>query len=605
MSFKIFAINAFSLYNMSNKDFIYFAGEGEKILEEMKGSKLTLKRFLKAFWIFYALASVVITVFNADRLITKDYKETSVYVPLDDSWDIIINDNVYSNINIEDFRFDTASKGDIIVMYKKLPEDWDIPEGTLRIHTKQSAVKIYIDDNLVYDYGHGRFMNGKTTGTGYQFIDFPDEYKGKNLKIEWFVTEDNVFSKIDSIRIYEWANAYRVIITENRLPFFLGSFLLVFGMVTGIITIIVLAFSIKFLRIFCVSMFSICMGLWTLCYYDIMLVFSIPLYSVSLMEYISLYLLPLPLTVYLYGDVKTLGNKYIKAFFWLLLSVQLIFITVTMVLHTMDIVHFAATLKYMHVIIVSSLAYFLLVLILNLKKSRVKNKIFLLGMLFIVICIAYDLAGYCMDRYLGYSPFSLKGVSSMGVMVFVFILIIDFYMDMTKKAMQETERNSLLKSAYTDDLTQLNNRRYCKEYMHKIDKGSTAGYTIFCFDLNNLKVMNDTYGHARGDALIKSAAAVIAETFGDYGIVARMGGDEFAAVLKTSDEAEVAGLAGSLLENIARKNQETPGLDMSMAYGYACGSREENNIEKLYQAADNRMYKHKEQMKKSGLAAAR
>lgn len=141
--------------------------------------------------------------------------------------------------------------------------------------------------------------------------------------------------------------------------------------------------------------------------------------------------------------------------------------------------------------------------------------------------------------------------------------------------------------------------------MHKIDKGSTAGYTIFCFDLNNLKVMNDTYGHARGDALIKSAAAVIAETFGDYGIVARMGGDEFAAVLKTSDEAEVARLAGSLLENIARKNQETPGLDMSMAYGYACGSREENNIEKLYQAADNRMYKHKEQMKKSGLAAAR
>ena len=136
---------------MSNRDFIYFAGEGEKILEEMKGSKLTLKRFLKAFWIFYALASVVITVFNADRLITKDYKETSVYVPLDDSWDIIINDNVYSNINIEDFRFDTASKGDIIVMYKKLPKDWDIPEGTLRIHTKQSAVKIYIDDNLVYD----------------------------------------------------------------------------------------------------------------------------------------------------------------------------------------------------------------------------------------------------------------------------------------------------------------------------------------------------------------------------------------------------------------------------------------------------------------------
>lgn len=84
-----------------------------------------------------------------------------------------------------------------------------------------------------------------------------------------------------------------------------------------------------------------------------------------------------------------------------------------------------------------------------------------------------------MERYSGYSPFNLKGVSSIGVMAFVFILIIAFYVDMTKKAMQETERNSLLKSAYTDELTQLHNRRYCKEFMQKIDKGSTKGYTVF------------------------------------------------------------------------------------------------------------------------------
>ena len=44
---------------------------------------------------------------------------------------------------------------------------------------------------------------------------------------------------------------------------------------------------------------------------------------------------------------------------------------------------------------------------------------------------------------------------------------------------------------------------------------------------------------------------------------------------------------------------------MSMAYGYACGSQNEQDIEKLYQLADNRMYQHKEKMKKAGLAAAR
>lgn len=571
----------------------------------MEKRKRVFKNFLKGFWIFYALASVIITTMSADKLITKDYSGISKYVPLDDLWDIVINDELYSDVSLGSFHFDTAGKGDIILMQRKIPDDWQTSEGVLRIHTKQAAVEVFINGQMVYEYGYDRFMEGKTVGTGYQFVDFPNNYKGKTLVIKFCVTEDNVFSKLDPIRIYDWKDAYRVIMTENRIPLFLGSFLVIFGLVTGVITIIVLAVSTKFLKIFCVSMFSICMGLWTLCYYDVILIFSIPLYSVSLLEYVSLYLLPIPMTVYMYSDVASLENRVLKILYWLLLSVQLSFITVAMVLHTMDIVHFAATLKYMHIIIICSLVYFFMVLILNLKAKKKKNKFFLAGMLFIIICIAYDLAGYCLERYSGYSHFNLKGVSSIGVMVFVFILIIAFYMDMTKKAMQETERNSLLKSAYTDELTQLHNRRYCKEFMQKIDKGSTKGYTVFCFDLNNLKVMNDTYGHAKGDLLIQSAAEVIQETFGNYGIVARMGGDEFAAVLETSDESQVMIMVSNLHKNINRKNAETENLDMSMAYGYACGSQDEQEIEKLYQLADNRMYEHKEKMKKVGLAAAR
>ncbi len=571
----------------------------------MEKRKQVFKNFLRGFWIFYALASIIITTIGADKLITKDYPGISKYVPLDDLWDITINDELYNNVSIDSFHFDTASKGDIILMQRKIPDDWQTSEGVLRIRIKQAALEVFINGNMVYEYGYDRFIAGKTVGTGYQFIDFPNNYKGKTLVIKFCITEDNVFSKLDPIRIYDWKDAYRVIMTENRIPLFLGSFLLIFGLVTGIITIIILAVSTKFLKIFCVSMFSICMGLWTLCYYDVVLIFSIPLYSVSLLEYISLYLLPIPMTVYMYNIVTSLKNKVLNILYWFLLSIQLIFITVSMALHTMDIVHFAATLKYMHIIIICSLVYFFMVLVIKLKAKKNKNKFFLAGMLFIIICIAYDLAGYCMNRYLGYSPFRLKGVSSIGVTAFVFILIIAFYMDMTKKAMQETERNSLLKSAYTDELTQLHNRRYCKEFMQKIDKGSTKGYTVFCFDLNNLKIMNDTYGHARGDMLIQSAAEVINKTFGSYGIVARMGGDEFAAVLETSDESQVIGLAGSLQDNINKKNAETENLDMSMAYGYACGSQNEHDIEKLYQLADNRMYEHKEKMKKAGLAAIR
>lgn len=580
----------------------FYMKKGGKIL---RGKKFTFKVFLKAFWIFYALASVIITIINADKLITKDYDKISEYTVLNDFWNITINDELYNNISLKDFRFDTVSKGDIILMQRQLPDDWQALEGTLRIHIEQAALEVFIDGQLIYEYGYDRYREGKTIGTGYQFIDFPDSYKGRTLIIKLLVTEDNVFSQISPVRIYNWKNAYQAVITENRIPMFLGCFLLIFGIVTGVITIIMLAVSTRFLKIFCVSMFSICMGLWTLCYYDILLVFSIPLYSISLLEYISLYLLPIPMTVYMHSDVMALENKFLKALYWPLLIIQLIFIIISMALHTTDTLHLAATLKYMHIIIMCSLAYFFMVLIFNLNTKKIKNKFFLGGMLFIIICIAYDLAGYCMNRYTGHNPFSLKGVSSIGVTVFVFIMIIAFYMDITKKALQETERNMLLKSAYTDDLTQLNNRRYCKEYMHKINKDQLSCYTIFCFDLNNLKVMNDTYGHARGDTLIKNAASVILQTFGSYGTVARMGGDEFAAVLEISDDKKIQMLVAKLHENIDKKNKEIPGLGMSIAYGYACGKNNINDIEKLYQAADNLMYKHKEQMKKAGLAAVR
>ena len=54
----------------------------------------------------------------------------------------------------------------------------------------------------------------------------------------------------------------------------------------------------------------------------------------------------------------------------------------------------------------------------------------------------------------------------------MFILVVSFYMNLTRKLMWETERNSLIKSAYTDELTQLHNRRYCMEYINKIKEGN-------------------------------------------------------------------------------------------------------------------------------------
>lgn len=569
----------------------------------MKKQVFSIKNVLRVVWVLYALISIMFWLPKVDQLLTKDYSANSKYVDLDDSWEVTINGDIYQDVALQDFHFPAVSKGDQIIMQRTLPEEWGMTEGALRLYIRQAAVRVYIDDEMVYEYGYDRMATNKTVGSGFLFVNFPEEYQGKNLTIHLYLSENKVFTKLNSVRIYAWENAYRVLMTENRLPLFLGSFLAIFGVAVCIITVFALVFSRKYIRLLCVSAFSICMGLWTLCYYRVLLVFSIPLYSIALLEYISLYLAPVPLIVYMYEDVKNLKQKFFGVFYWILLGFYIAALAVMMALHAKDIVHLASLLQYVMTFIIACLVFFFIVIIMNFKSSRTINRLYLVGVLIIGFSIAYDMISYGNDRYHGDSSLlSVKGVSSIGVMAFIFLLFISFYIEMTQKMMQENERLFLIRSAYTDELTQLHNRRYCIEYMNKLRGEKTFDYTVVCFDLNNLKKVNDTYGHAKGDLLIRSAAEVLVETFGEHGIVARMGGDEFIAVMNTADKSKAAALMEQFQANIEKKNRQVEGLELSIACGYAFGEESGEDIEKVYQVADNRMYEHKKQMKRSVLS---
>lgn len=557
-----------------------------------------IKKGLKILWVIYVLGNVMVLLPQIDKLFCREYSSVAQHFCVDEGWNIEINEDKYTNVSLRELTFEAVKKGDYIVMERRLPKEWSVKQGALRLNIRHTALKLYIDDSLVYEYGYERMQKDKTVGSGYQFVDFPDNYKGKQIRIESYISEDNAFSRFDSMRIYEWGNAYRVLITENRIPMLLGCFLTIFGLAIVVITAIAILYSRKFFRMFCIALFSICMGLWTLCYYNIMLIFSIPLYSITLIEYLTLYLAPIPLTVYMYENVKNVNNRFLKFLYWLLFGVEVGFDAIVVALHAKDIVHCAAALKYMQIIIIVGLLYFTVILLMNMKSCRLTNRLYLVGMLIIFCCAGYDLINYYSERYHAQPLTSLKGLSAIGVTIFVFIMIFSFYVNLTEKMMQEKERNILIKQAYTDELTQLHNRRYCAERMEEME-GGDSDYTIFCFDLNNLKTMNDTYGHARGDILIKSAASVIEKTFERYGIVGRMGGDEFIAILSLSQQEEIRRLLETLHENIAQINRQDRELCLSIAYGYAVSSElEEKNTEKVYQMADDRMYRNKNAYKK-------
>ena len=556
--------------------------------------KIFKSTFFKFFLLVYTLCSIATIIIYADKLLTKDMNKQDVTI-LNNNWTITINDKTYENVALDNFKFDALDKGDIVIMETTLPKSLNYKNTALTYYVRQCAVKMYVDNNGFYYYGQDRIQLGKTVGAGIQIIDFPDDMGGKNLRIHLSVTEDNAFSGFDPLKLSEWNASYKSIISENRLALFTSSFLVVFGVVASIVTIFAVMYSKRYARILLLSSFSIFMGFWTLCFHEIHIIFPIPTYSVSLLEYMMLLLAPIPILGYLLGIVIELKNKPTLIAFNIIYALQIIVSTVTITLHTTDTIHAAALLPYQQILLIVHTLFFIYIFIRGRNNPGKHSIIYIAGLLLILICFIYDIGIYAVNRYLGLQLDQIKGVSSLGIIIFLGVLFIDLAHEVSKSIIAKHEKEQLIMRAYTDDLTKINNRTFCSEYMVALDSQKNPHYTIINLDLNNLKITNDTLGHAEGDRLLMSAAQVISETFSTSGIIGRMGGDEFISIIPSTDSIMIDKLVEKLQSLMKEAN-------VSIAYGIAYSSEFKNPTTKLvYDLADDRMYENKKLQKAKGL----
>ncbi len=148
------------------------------------------------------------------------------------------------------------------------------------------------------------------------------------------------------------------------------------------------------------------------------------------------------------------------------------------------------------------------------------------------------------------------------------------------------------KDSLTDRLTQTGNRYAYERALDRIPTGDDATYTIFVMDVNGLKQVNDTYGHAAGDAFIKGASEAIEATLGRDGAFFRTGGDEFAAIWidsVTKPEEAVLELHAKLSEW-----KDSYGNVLSMAVGFASqADHKDCSVKEIVRLADEAMYADK------------
>ena len=149
-----------------------------------------------------------------------------------------------------------------------------------------------------------------------------------------------------------------------------------------------------------------------------------------------------------------------------------------------------------------------------------------------------------------------------------------------------------------DDLTGAYNARGLKSYFEsvatRVQSEEMALHIVF-MDLDRFKTINDTYGHAAGDKVLRTVADRISELLRTSDICCRLGGDEFAILLPVvNGDLDVSGLMERVAEAITKPIAfENRLLQVGLSYGFATYPEDARCIDQLLRLADAAMYRHK------------
>lgn len=141
-----------------------------------------------------------------------------------------------------------------------------------------------------------------------------------------------------------------------------------------------------------------------------------------------------------------------------------------------------------------------------------------------------------------------------------------------------------------DSLTGLYNRAYFEEEFQRISQGTYSSIGIIVCDVDELKVVNDTLGHAFGDALIIAAATALKQACREGDTVARIGGDEFVILLPEADEGTMQEVCQRIGEKVKRCQKHMDGKNVRLSIGWALHKGPGVDRNALFKEADKNMY---------------
>ncbi len=550
------------------------------------------KRGLELFWF---LAVLLVGIFSIYSFITPVQKG-EIYEEFGENAVVVINDVVHENVTANGYRLRFLNKGDVLSVYAKVPKGAP-GDSTFVYRTWHSSIDVYLDEELIYTYGVDKLEQGKMVGNGYHIVNLPkSDSEEPELKVVIRVNEDRAFENIEFFKLYKGTDAIAFVREVIDIFVLISDAVVLYGVI-GMIAYFLFSLikPIQSKYLFYSFAAVLCLGVRGHSDFGIRQLFTGEYENANFLLFISLYFTGFFSVLAIENiDDNTKKNWHIK----LMKLAYIVSIAVSIVLHVLDIAHISQPLPFFQMYAFLLSIYVIIVFGRQYKRRRPYEKVLCLGYMAASVSVIMQIVSF---EFLRFTDVKLldKIFVTIAMVILVFTPLISHFYRLYDALYYEQEVKFLEAIAFKDELTGLDNRYSGTAFLLKLVSAGRPYFTVL-FDLNNLKKVNDGYGHEKGDDLLRGFSNILKLSFPDKNCMKmRQGGDEFLVVMDTDDEAEALSYIEEMERQIAKANKGATQAEMiSTAYGMAYSEEVDGtDYHEVLKLADMRMYENKKMMK--------
>ncbi|QWC00563.1 GGDEF domain-containing protein [Mycoplasmatota bacterium] len=529
-----------------------------------------------------SLFTVVLTFIVIISIFFSTYNQrinTSHSIEYNNEWMAFINGDYVKDVSLP-YKLE-ADKYDEIKIQNTLNNDFEQSQ-VIMIRGSLQEVKVLLDDQLIYikDFEENAF---NTYASLYHFVSIPKDSNGKQIEIILISPYKNMSGTLNEIYYGSQSTLRDSLLERHEFKLYIS----LFTISISIIFILVshLFFSKQQSYQIYLGVFGLFIGLWLFAESRIVQIYFNNDFLIGSLAYLSLATAPIAATAYIKYYIFN-NEKVLFSYLCITYSLNLIMITL---LHVFGLfAFFESVMITVSLIAIGFVITFIYLIIEYLKNKELKYRNYILLLSAFSIFILLEVIIFANKDFSETANFASTGIAIVFLILFVVNVI-----NLIKKLRNSLEQQIYEEIANTDQLTKAGSRFAFEKDFDFLFYNTDEDIALIYFDFDDLKYINDHFGHLEGDHVLINGYNIITQIFGKYGQCYRIGGDEFACITHQVDLILFNKLKNKFKSSL-KKVQGNNEISMSISIGYTkIDFKNDKKPSDLIARADKEMYSDK------------